>query len=47
MLALALVRLLEIVGAAARFVPDEIKQQYPEVAWAAISARETASFMVT
>lgn len=37
MLALALVRLLEIVGEAARFVPDEIKQQYPEVAWAAIA----------
>ncbi|MCB8959601.1 MAG: hypothetical protein H6651_04750 [Ardenticatenales bacterium] len=35
MLALALVRLLEIVGEAARFVPMK-SQQYPEVAWPAI-----------
>lgn len=32
-LALALVRLLEVVGEAARFVPDEIKVAHPEVPW--------------
>ena len=37
LLALALVRLLEIVGEAARFVPDEIKHNYPDVAWSAIA----------
>ena len=31
MLALALVRLLEVIGEAARFVPDEIKANHPEV----------------
>jgi uncharacterized protein with HEPN domain len=37
MLALALVRLLEIVGEAARFVPDEIKDAHPEIPWREIA----------
>jgi len=37
MLALALVRLLEIIGEAARFVPDPIKWSYPEVPWQEIA----------
>ena len=36
-LGLALTRLLEIVGEAARYVPDEIKERHPEVDWRAIS----------
>lgn len=38
MLALALVRLLEVIGEAARFVPDEIKANHPEVQWREIAA---------
>jgi uncharacterized protein with HEPN domain len=38
MLALALVRLLEVIGEAARFVPDEIKAGHPEIQWREISA---------
>ena len=37
-LALALVRLLEIVGEAARYVPDEIKEANPTVPWREIAA---------
>ena len=37
-LALALVRLLEIVGEAAKYVPDSIKSAYPEVPWREIAA---------
>ena len=37
LLGLALVRLLEIVGEAARYVPDEIKQRHSEVEWRAIA----------
>ncbi len=37
-LALALVRLLEIVGEAARYVPQSIKDAYPEVPWREIAA---------
>ena len=37
MLALALVRLLEIVGEAARFVPDEIRDSHPEIPWREIA----------
>jgi len=33
MLALALVRLLEIIGEAARFVPIDIKDAHPEIHW--------------
>jgi len=38
MLALALVRLLEIIGEAARYVPVEIKEKYPEVPWSQIAS---------
>ena len=37
LLALALVRLLEIVGEVARFVPDGVKESQPEVPWREIS----------
>jgi uncharacterized protein with HEPN domain len=37
-LALALVRLLEIVGEAARFIPEEIKTLHTEVPWRQIAA---------
>lgn len=37
-LALALVRLLEVVGEAAKYVPEAIKQKHPEVAWREIAA---------
>ena len=37
MLALALVRLLEIVGEAARFVPDEIRDSHPDIPWREIA----------
>ena len=37
-LALALVRLLEIIGEAARYVPDEIKDANPEVPWREIAS---------
>lgn len=37
-LALALVRLLEVVGEAARYVPDDIKHAYPDVPWREIAA---------
>lgn len=33
LLNLALVRLLEIVGEAASSVPDDVRQQYPQVPW--------------
>jgi uncharacterized protein with HEPN domain len=36
-LTLALVRLLEIVGEAARYVPDEIKSSFPDVSWREIA----------
>ena len=38
MLALALVRLLKVMGEAARFVPDEIKTEHPEIQWREIAA---------
>jgi uncharacterized protein with HEPN domain len=38
MLALALVRLLEVLGEAARFVPDKIKAEHPEIQWREIAA---------
>ena len=38
MLALALVRLLEVIGEAARFVPDEVKANHPEIQWREIAA---------
>ena len=38
MLALALVRLLEVIGEAARFVPDEVKANHPEIQWRGIAA---------
>ena len=37
-LALALVRLLEIVGEAAKYIPDSIKSTHPEVPWREIAA---------
>jgi uncharacterized protein with HEPN domain len=37
-LALALVRLLEIVGEAARYIPEEIKILHAEVPWRQIAA---------
>lgn len=37
MLALALVRLLEIIGEAARYVPDHIKEAHREVPWREIA----------
>ena len=33
MLALALVRLLEVLGEAARHVPPEIREQHPAIPW--------------
>ena len=44
MLALALVRLLEIVGEAARFVPDEIKDTHPEIPWREIAGTRDRLF---
>lgn len=38
MLALALVRLLEVIGEAARFVPNEVKIDHPEIKWREIAA---------
>lgn len=38
MLALALVRLRKIVGEAAKYVPDEIKVDHPEIQWREIAA---------
>ena len=38
MLALALVRLLEVMGEAARFVPDDVKTEHPEIQWREIAA---------
>ncbi len=37
MLALALVRLLEIVGEAAKKVSEELRQRYPEIPWKQIA----------
>jgi uncharacterized protein with HEPN domain len=37
MLALALVRLLEIIGEAAKYVPEETKDSHPEVPWLEIA----------
>jgi len=37
MLALALVRILEIVGEAARFVPNEFRDSHPEIPWREIA----------
>lgn len=37
MLTLSLTRLLEILGEAAKAVPDEIKQQRPDIPWRQIS----------
>jgi uncharacterized protein with HEPN domain len=38
MLSLALVRLLEIIGEAARFVPEEIRNTHPKVPWREIAS---------
>lgn len=38
LLALALVRLLEIIGEAARYVPSAIKENYPDVPWSQIAS---------
>jgi uncharacterized protein with HEPN domain len=40
MLALALVRLLEIIGEAAKSVPDEVKANHPEIQWREIAATQ-------
>ncbi len=37
MLSLALVRLLEIIGEAAKRVSEELRQQYPEISWKPIA----------
>ena len=37
MLSLALVRLLEIIGEAAKGVSEELRQQYPEIPWKQIA----------
>ncbi len=37
MLSLALVRLLEIIGEAAKRVSEELRQQYPEIPWKQIA----------
>ena len=38
MLSLALVRLLEIIGEAAKGVTDECRRRYPEIPWSSMSA---------
>ena len=37
MLSLALVRLLEIIGEAAKGISEELRQQYPEIPWKQIA----------
>lgn len=37
LLALALVRLLEIIGEAAKGVPDHVRRNHPEIPWKAIA----------